>query len=89
VYCQWQQKWEYGGWQSDQDNTSSHSAHLVWKLLAKHNVPQVRHFPYSLGIAPLDFFLFHKFGRTLKGKRVDDVETIEHSAMEQLLVIQR
>jgi hypothetical protein len=38
-------------------------------------------------MAPCDFSLFHKFKRTLKCKRIGDVETSKQNATEQLLAI--
>jgi hypothetical protein len=38
-------------------------------------------------MAPCEFFLFPKFTETLKGEGFEDVQTVEHSVTEQLLMI--
>jgi hypothetical protein len=38
-------------------------------------------------VAPCDCFLFPKIKATLKGNGLEDVETIEHEVVEQVLMI--
>ena len=45
-------------WQLHDDNAPAHSSQLIQTFLAKHNIPVVRQAPYSLDMAPCDFWLF-------------------------------
>jgi hypothetical protein len=40
----------------------------VRESFAKHSIPVVPHLPYSLDLAPCNFFLFPRLKSTLKGK---------------------
>ena len=50
--------WATGTWQLHHDNAPSHSSQLIQTFLAKHDIPVVRQAPYSLDMAPCDFWLF-------------------------------
>ena len=43
--------------------------------------------PYSPNIAPCDFWMFPKFKMALKGRRFDDIETIQSNATRELKAI--
>ncbi|UYV77727.1 hypothetical protein LAZ67_15002066 [Cordylochernes scorpioides] len=49
------------------DNAPSHSSLIVRRFLAKNNVCVLNHPPYSLYLAPCDFYLFPKIKLKLKG----------------------
>jgi len=55
--------------------------------LAKHNIPLIRQAPYSLDMAPCDFWLFPKLKMPLKGTRFESREDIMRNAMAQLYKI--
>ncbi|UYV69350.1 K02A2.6-like [Cordylochernes scorpioides] len=55
------------------DNATSHTAFLAWS-----NNPLIPDPPYSLDLAPCDFFLFPRLKREMKGKHWETVENIQH-----------
>ena len=57
---------------------------LVQQFLAKHKIAQLRQPPYSPDIASCDFWMFSKLKMALKGKRFDDIETIQSNATREL-----
>ena len=65
----------------------AHSLNLVQQFLAKHKIVQLRQPPYSSDIAPCDFWMFPKLKMALKGKRLNDIETIQSNATRELKVI--
>ena len=69
--------WSSGDWLLNHDNAPAHSSNLVQQFLAKHKIVQLHQPPYSLDIAPCDFWIFPKLKMALKGKRFDDIETIQ------------
>jgi hypothetical protein len=74
------EKWSSGDWQILHDNAPAHSAQLVQRFLAKHEIPHVQQLPYSLDIAPCNFFSFSKIKLHLK-RRFDYVEIIKQNMM--------
>jgi hypothetical protein len=44
----------------------------------------ISHPPYSLDLAPCDLFLFPKIKMKLKGRRFDDIPTIQQDATSEL-----
>ena len=59
--------WEYRTWMLHNNNVPAHASLLICSYLAKHQTSIVLHAPYSLDLAPTDFFLFPKLKTTLKG----------------------
>ena len=59
-------------------------SHAVQHFLAKHNIPQLQHPPYSPDMAPCDFFLFPKIKNQLKGRSFQDIEEIKENATREL-----
>jgi hypothetical protein len=49
----------------------------VQEFLAKNNMEVVPHPPYSLDLAPYDFFHFPKMKIKFKGRRFDTAEEIQ------------
>ena len=76
-----------GDWRLHHDNAPAHSSNLVQQFLAKHKIEQLRQPPYSPEIAPCDFWMFPKLKMALKGKRFDDIETIQSNATRELKAI--
>jgi len=58
------------------NNVPSHASLLICIYLAKHQTYVVPHPPYSVDLAPADFFLFPKFKTTLKGCHFQTIEEI-------------
>ena len=55
--------------------------------MAKHKIVQLRQPPYSPDIAPCDFWMFPKLKMVLKGKRFNNIETIQSNATRELKAI--
>ena len=79
--------WSSGDWLLHHDNAPAHSSNLVQQFLAKHKIVQLRQPPYSPDIAPCDFWMYPKLKMALKGKRFDDIETIQSNATRELKAI--
>ena len=79
--------WSSGDWLLHHDNAPAHSSNLVQQFLAKHKMVQLRQPPYSPDIAPCDFCMFPNLKMTLKGKRFDDIDTIQSNATRELKAI--
>ena len=62
-----------GQWHFHQDNTPVHNSILVTDYLTKIGIKTTRHRPYSLDLAPCDFWLFPK----LRGCRYETIEMKE------------
>jgi hypothetical protein len=72
---------------SGSHSAPAYSTQLLWQFLAKHSIPQVRKPPLLGDVACYDFLVFPKFQGALKGKRFNDIETIEQKVLEHLLAI--
>jgi len=57
------------------------------QLSGKTSDIRCAHPPYSLDLAPADFFLFPKLTTTLKGRRFQTSEEIQKNAIRQLCTI--
>jgi hypothetical protein len=79
--------WKCGDRQLLHDNAPAHSLHLVQNFLAKRQIPQIRHSPFSLEMVLCDFFLFLKVKMLLKGNRFQDTVEIKQRAVTHLLAI--
>ena len=79
--------WSSGDWLLHHDNAPAHSSNLVQQFLSKHKIVQLHQPPYSPDIAPCNFQMFPKLKMALKGKRFDDIETIQSNATRELKVI--
>ena len=76
--------WSSGDWFLHHDNAPAHSSNLVQQFLAKHKIVQLCQPPYSPDIAPCDFWMFPKLKMALKGKRFDDIKTIQSKTTREL-----
>ena len=72
--------WSSGDWLLHHDNAPTHPSKLVQQFLAEYKVVQLRQPPYSPDIALCDFWMFPKLNMALKGKRFDDIKTIQRIA---------
>ncbi|GFU24523.1 transposable element Tcb2 transposase [Trichonephila clavipes] len=79
--------WASSRWMLHHDGAPMHAANLVQQFLTKHGTIQVAHPPYSPYMSPPDIFLFPKIKNTLKGHRVQDIETIKQNSTQQLQAI--
>jgi hypothetical protein len=62
----------------------SHNAAIVKKFLANMNVAVLHHSPYSLDLAPADYFLFPKLKFPLKGRYFQTGEEIQCAVTREL-----
>ena len=60
------------------------SSAFIWKNIRHNFVPYP---PYSLDLAPADFFLFPKLKTTLKGCHFQTIEETQENAIRELRVI--
>jgi hypothetical protein len=66
------------------DNVLAHTTSVVARFLARKQVT-VFHYPsYWLDLAPADFFRFPKLKSQLKGKRFQDISTMQANVTEQI-----
>ena len=79
--------WSSGDWLLHHDNAPAHPSNLVHQFLAKHKIVQLHQPPYSPDIAPCDFWILPKLKMAFKGKRFDDIETIQSNATRELKAI--
>ena len=79
--------WSSGDWLFHHDNAPAHLSNIVQQFLAKHKIVQLRQPPCSPDIAPCDSWMFPKLKMALKGKRFDDIETIQSNATRELKAI--
>ena len=68
----------------DHDNALCHTSLLVWQFLSNKNITVCPHPPYSLDLAPCDFWLFPKFKMTMKGKSFESIQDVEAVTTVQL-----
>jgi hypothetical protein len=52
------------------------------EFLASKQITVLEHPPYSLDLAPSDFFLFPNIKDILKGRHFDDIDDIRSNTME-------
>jgi len=69
------------------NNVPSHTSLLICSYLAKHQTSVVPHPPYSLDLAPVDFFLSPKLKTTLRGRRFQTIEEIQENLIRELSAI--
>jgi transposase len=76
--------WRSGDWLLHHDNAPAHTALSVREFLAKSNMVLLPHPPYLPDLALCDFFLFPQMKKTLKGKRVSDVDEVKENTLMAL-----
>ncbi len=69
------------------NNAPLHNALLIRQFLAKKNVTVLHHPPYSLDLAPADYFLLPCLKIHLKGHQFDDVLAIQKAVTSDLKAI--
>jgi len=65
-------------------NALCHTLLLVWQFLSNKNITVCPHPPYSLDLAPCDFWLFPKVKMTVKGKIFESIQDVEAVTTVQL-----
>jgi hypothetical protein len=78
----WSCEWEKAGnlahdWILYYDNAPSHKALSVRQFLAQKSITEIKQPPYSLDLAPNDFWLFPKVKSALKGRIFQGNENIQ------------
>jgi hypothetical protein len=81
------EKWWDGESILHHDSVPAHTSHLVQQFLAKHGTAQLQQPPYSLDLAPCDFFLFPRLKKVLKEHRFEVMEDIKRNLTKTLLDI--
>ncbi|UYV70266.1 hypothetical protein LAZ67_7002326 [Cordylochernes scorpioides] len=76
--------WRTKNWLLHHDNAPAHTSLLVRDFLAKNNTLMMPQPPYSLDLAPCDFFLFPKLKRPMKGRRYNTLDEIKTASKEKL-----
>jgi len=74
--------WAMGTWQLHHDNAPANSSQLIQTFLAKHNIPVVRHAPYSPDMAPCNFWLFPHLKTQLKGTQFQSRNIIRNTTVK-------
>jgi hypothetical protein len=67
----------------------AHDALRVREFLAKKSITKMDHPPYSLDLAPCDFWLFPKLKNALKGQRFADIPDIQRNMTTLLWVFRK
>jgi len=82
------EKWAHG-FILHHDNALCHTLLLVWQFLSNKNITVCPHPPYSLDLAPCDFWLFPKVKMTMKGKRFESIQDVEAVTTVQLKTLMK
>ena len=59
------------------DNAPSHQASTTQEKINRRSIEVLGHPPYSLDLAPSDFFLFPTLKKILRGQQFDDVADLQ------------
>jgi len=79
--------WEDQTWMLHHDNAPADASLLIRSYLAKHQTFVVPHPPYSLDLAPAEFFLFPELKTTLKRRNFKTIEEIQENVIRELRAI--
>ena len=79
----WPEKWA-NSFILHHDNTPCHTSFLVQQFLSNKNITVCPYPPYSLDLAPCNFWLFPEVKMTMKGKRFESIQDIEVATTAQL-----
>jgi hypothetical protein len=71
-------------WSIHHDKVPSHTSFAVREFFAQHNITTLPHPPYSLDLAPCDFFLFPKLKTHLEGHHLGTVESVQAAGTRAL-----
>ena len=76
-------------WFLHHDNAPACNALSICEFLAKNNINVLNQLPYSLDLAPCNFFLFPKLKEVIKGMHFEVVEAIKGMHFEVVEAIKR
>ncbi|EFN80975.1 hypothetical protein EAI_08895, partial [Harpegnathos saltator] len=78
---------ENNSWILHHENAPSHTSILVRKFLTKNSTNVAPHAPYSLDMAPCDFFLFSILKKPFRGQSFESIEDIKGKSLRELKAI--
>ena len=84
VHCCRPALWKDKSWMLHHDNAPAHTALSMWQLLTNKRVAVLGHPPYSLDLAPCDFWLFPKLKSVVKGMHFASVGNIKDCMTREL-----
>ena len=61
------------------DNAPNHQASTTQETIDRRSIEVLGHPPYSLDLAPYDFFLFPPLKKILRGRQFDDVADLQRA----------
>ena len=76
--------WEAHAWRLHHINAPDHTALSISQFFAERNIATLEYPPYSLDLAPCDFFHFPKIKSVLKRTHFSDINSIKMAAMTKL-----
>ena len=76
--------WKNNSWFLHHDNAPSHTAMVVREFLAKHSIKFIPQAPYSLDMAPCDFFLFNRLKNPQRGIYFDTIDIMKQKSLQVL-----
>jgi len=79
--------WETRSLLLNHDNAPAHNASGIQEFLAKNNIAVLEQPPYSLDLAPCDFFLFPKLKKVIKRTCFQDSKAIKTAVTKELRAI--
>ena len=76
--------WVAHAWRLHHINAPDHTALSIGQFFAERNIATLQHPPYSLYLAPSDFFLFSKIKSVLKRTYFSDIDSIKMAGTTEL-----
>ena len=76
--------WEAHAWRFHHINAPDHAALSIGQFFAERNIATLEYPPYSLNLAPCDFFLFPKIKCVLKRTHFSEINSIKMVATTEL-----
>ncbi len=81
--------WESGDWYLQQDNAPAHTAILTIAYFGEHDMDLLNHPPYSLDLAPCNYFMFLTLKASLRGRRFENVDDLQNAVKQELRKMSR
>ena len=79
--------WKKNSWFLHHDNAPAHISLLIRDFCVKNHMTVLPRPPYSLDLAPADFFFFPKLKSPLKGQRFSTIDEIKENSLTELRAI--
>ncbi len=76
--------WDTGDWYLQQDNAPAHMAILTIAYFGEHDLDLLNHPPYSLDLAPCDYFMFPALKAKLRSQRFQNVDDLQNAVKQEL-----